>query len=497
MCARLLRRTSHVLICLGLLGAVAGGCAVNPVTGSREVVLISVEQEKEIGLTETRKIEEYVGFVKEGRAPAYVKALGQRLAQNSPRKDIKYEFHIVDMAEPNAFTLPGGYVFITRGLLALVNSEDELANVIGHEIGHVAARHAVQRLTKGAPLRILTGIPALAVGAVIPSLGRGIAGLGDVTNKLILAPYGRSQEHEADEVGQRIAAASGYDPAGMPRFLHGLDEVTIIRQNGQARRASWFDSHPATPTRVRETDERAGTLQRLSLPPIARQQADFLNRLDGLRVGKDPGEGVFVKERFLHPKLNLHLRFPKGWKTQNSRLAVVGVAPDERSMVALQPAWKREDPMEAAEAFEKQTGIRLRDMPRPLDINGLRAVRSSARYRWTALDLTWIAHGGATYRVTGFTPSTELRKLQRVFLDVARSFRPLTAAERAEVLDTRLRIIPAREGESLAQLVSRAKGVWSPEQTAAANGLKAGDSLRSGQLVKVPIQEVYQNAGKR
>jgi predicted Zn-dependent protease len=332
---------------------------------------------------------------------------------------------------------------------------------------------------------------------VVPSLGRGIAGLGELTNKLILAPYGRSQEHQADEVGQQIAAASGYDPAGMSRFLHGLDEVTILRQKGKTRRTSWFDSHPATPKRVRETDDRARTLRRLPLAPIARQKAGFLSRLEGLRVGKNPGEGVFVNGRFLHPELNLHLRFPKDWKTQNARAAVVGVAPDERSMVALQLAWNREDPMEAAEVFQNQTGIRLRDTPRPLKINGLRAVRSSARHRGTALDLTWIGYAGVTYQVTGITPSSELKNRQRIFLDVARSFRPLTKAERAEVLDTRLRIIQAKEGETMAQLVARVKGVWSPEQTAAANGLKAGDSLRGGQLVKVPVQEAYRSTKKQ
>jgi predicted Zn-dependent protease len=497
MFTQFIRRNLHAFLLMTLLGVFVGGCAVNPVTGSREVVLLSVEDEKEIGFKESRKIDQNIGFVEKGKAPQYVKTLGQRLAQNSPRKDIKYEFHIVDMAEPNAFALPGGYVFVTRGLLALVNSEDELANVVGHEIGHVAARHAVQRVSKGAPLRILTGIPALAVGIVLPGVGRGIAGLGEVTNKLLLAPYGRSQEHQADDVGQQIAASSGYDPAGMPRFLRGLDEVTILRQKGKTRRSGWFDSHPATPDRVEQTKNRAKKLRRVPSAPIAQSHADFLSRLDGLRVGKNPGEGVFVDGRFLHPDLNLHLRFPKGWKTQNTRAAVLAIAPDERSMVALQLAWKREDPTEAAEVFENQTGIRLRETPRQLKINGLRAAQSSAVHRGTALDLTWIGYGGVTYQVTGVTSSSELKNRRRTFQDAARSFRPLTKAERAEVLDTRLRIIQAREGETVAQLVARVKGVWSPEETAAANSLKAGDSLRGGQPVKVPVQEVYRSAKRR
>ena len=130
-----------------LLAFLLSGCAVNPVSGKSEVALISAEEERELGAQEAEKVKQSMGLIDDPEILAYVRAVGRRLAEHSPRKDVDYTFHIVDMEVPNAFALPGGYVYVSRGLLALVNSEDELAGVMGHEIGHVAGRHAVQRVT--------------------------------------------------------------------------------------------------------------------------------------------------------------------------------------------------------------------------------------------------------------------------------------------------------------------------------------------------------------
>jgi predicted Zn-dependent protease len=146
--------SGHVWIAAGLLVGTLGaaGCAINPVSGRPEVVLISVEQEKQIGREEAQKVERSIGLFDDATLQAYVAAVGQRLAEHSPRQDVAYRFQVVDSPEPNAFALPGGYVYITRGMLVLLNSEDELAGVIGHEIGHVAARHSVRQITRAAPL---------------------------------------------------------------------------------------------------------------------------------------------------------------------------------------------------------------------------------------------------------------------------------------------------------------------------------------------------------
>src|SRR6185369_12916072 len=198
-----------------LLLVIGGGCAVNPVSGRPEVTLVSEAKEQELGDAEAKNVAATMGLVDDPRLTGYVRAIGDRLAKFSPRTDVAYTFYIVDMPEPNAFALPGGYVYVSRGLLALTNSEDELAGVLGHEIAHVAARHAVRRVTRAAPLAIVTGLGAALTGIVSPTLGDLVGGVGGFAGALVLAPYSRGQENEADRLGQEFSAAAGWDPAGL------------------------------------------------------------------------------------------------------------------------------------------------------------------------------------------------------------------------------------------------------------------------------------------
>src|SRR6185369_17789604 len=190
-------RVVVLLSCAALLA----GCAINPVSGRSELSLISPAREKEIGKEAAKQIEAEMGFIDDKRLADYVSQVGARVAAESPLQGVDYTFHVVDMGEPNAFALPGGYVYVTRGILAVTTSEDELAGVLGHEIGHVAARHAVQRVSRAAPLGVLTGLGAATAGLVSPTLGEVVGSFGTAANEMLLAPYGRDQEREADRVG--------------------------------------------------------------------------------------------------------------------------------------------------------------------------------------------------------------------------------------------------------------------------------------------------------
>ncbi len=272
---------------LGVVAVAAGGCATNPVTGRSELVLVSAEREKELGRDEARRVEQEMGLLADPALVAYVQGVGQRLAAQSPRRDVEYRFQVVDRTEPNAFALPGGYVYVTRGLLVFVNSEDELAGVIGHEIGHVAARHSVQQISRAAPLAVVTGIGAAVTGVVSPGLGRAVGGAGAAASELILAPYSRDQEREADRVGQGLAAAAGWDPAGLPAFLKTLSREEDL-SGGGPRRPSFLDSHPATPERVAATAEHARELARA---PEAPMQSRSGRRSSGGSRGSRWGRG--------------------------------------------------------------------------------------------------------------------------------------------------------------------------------------------------------------
>jgi predicted Zn-dependent protease len=480
-----------------LIALSIAGCAINPVSERPEVTLLSVEKERELGAEEARRIEAGMGLVTDASPLAYVQAVGGRVAEHSPRQDVPYTFQIVNQPEPNAFAVPGGHIYVSRGLLVLANSEDELAGVLGHEVAHVAARHTVRTVNVAvvtSPIRIATGIAGLATSIVAPRLGKGIAGIGETASDLILAPHSRSQEREADDVGEDLAARAGYDPQGLPAILKTLEREEALRRGGPARQ-SFFATHPATPERVRDTESRAAKVQRGPASPVVGTQAEFLARLDGLLVGPDPAEGVFLESRFLQPELGFTLRFPAGWRTRNTPRAVIGHTSDQEAALLLTVAGKGEDPMAVARATEKEAGVRLLEKAVTLEINGLKAVRSIAqvgsRRERTTLDLTWVAHGGVIYQLIGISPTSRFSAYGRLFEESAQSFRPMTPADRAQIREARLRIVRARAGESLADLAWRTESTWKAEEIAVANGLPEDARLAGGQPVKVPILEPY------
>jgi predicted Zn-dependent protease len=467
----------------------AVACARNPVSGRPEPVVVSGNREVEIGQEETAKVEKYMGFVRKPALVRYVRAIGERLAKQSPRQDVNYHFYVVDELEPNAFALPGGYVFVTRGLLALTNSEDELACVIGHEIGHVAARHSVRRATLGSPFTLVTAIPGKVIGLVLPDLGESIAGSGQLVSGLILAPYSRHQERQADRLGQQLAARAGWNPAALSTFLYTLTRDTELAL-GRPRRTRFFDSHPGTPQRVHTTEGNAMQIGYDPKPPIAPNRDAFLYELGGLRVGPSAEEGVFVENLFLHPVFDFKLRFPENWEPQNAKTYVAAAIPNQEVFVMLELFGEGDDPVKAAGLFEEATKIRLLGDPEPLSIGGLRAARSSAERRRRGLDLTWIAHAGKIYQVTGVSPRLEFDTHRDRFEAVARSFRPLTPADRAKIMEKRLRIIRSERGETVEAFLGRTGGAWSVDKVTVANALWPGKPL-GDRLVKVAMEEPY------
>jgi predicted Zn-dependent protease len=247
------RRSIAERLLLAGLALALGACATvyNPVTGRNELTTMSPQREAQLGEQASAQVEREIGLVRDAKLTSYVDAIGQRLAAASPRRDVPYEFGVADMAEPNAFALPGGYVYVSRGLLVLANSEDELANVIGHEIGHVAARHAAQRDTRKTGVGGLSVLGTLAAAALGGAEAAQMAGqLGQVAGAGLIASYSRDQERQADEVGQQISAATGWDPAGMASFLPTLEREGQQRAGGVARQPSFLDSHPAAGERA-------------------------------------------------------------------------------------------------------------------------------------------------------------------------------------------------------------------------------------------------------
>ena len=459
------------IVVLALLVGTLAGCSGGGKRASvrRETILYTEANDQRAGEQASLHVGGEMGFVDAPALQAYVEAVGQRLAHYAPRGRFPYQFRIVDQDAPNAFALPGGYIYVSRGLLILANSEDELAGVLGHEIIHVAARHAA---SQQALIRGLSGpMKLLASGSV--------------------ARFGRDQEREADRLGQGLAGLAGYDPDGLAVFLRSMEFEERLALGG-SRHPRFYDSHPATAERVATAAGRARNVSWSPKPEIAGSRAAYLQRIDGLVVGTSASEGVFQGEHFLQPELGFGLRFPHGWTTQNTRQAVGAISPRHDAVVFLEQQAYGASASSAAQAFLSGgagEGLRVGAV-HPVRIGALEGARVEGRASGLSILITWVAYDGSVYRITGVS-RPPIDRYKGSFRAVARSFRPLTADAQLEIRERRLRIVTAHAGETLPALSSRSENRWNLQETAVMNDFFADVRFRGGELVKVAVEEAY------
>jgi predicted Zn-dependent protease len=410
-----------------------------------------------------------------------------------PGTRFDYTFQIVDQAESNAFAAPGGFVYVSRGILAIANSEDEMANVLGHEIMHVSRRHTAKQLAKQRVPGLLS-LPGRVVGRVVSrDLGRLINAPVDTFGAVALASHSRQHEMEADRQGQDLAARTGYDPAALAAVLGRMEEEAEL-QTGAKRRPSFFDTHPTTPTRVREIGKRAEKIGYVHRPGIAADRNQFLDRLNGLVVGEDPAQGIFVGQKFMHPDLEVFIEFPPGWRTMNSPSAAGAMSPGKDGLVFVGLQGEGTDPAKPAHEFAKSLHDEYKIEPsvsEPVKLGHWPAyhmalTESSGRAK-VQMHFLWVACRGMIYQMIGLAQEHHREILRRT----AFTFRPLTPEERGSIQEARLRIVKAREGEDLAGLSDRSGNLWDLTVTALMNGISLEGPLEPGQRIKVAVSKPY------
>ena len=467
--------TALALAACGVLRPVA------PATGrseepKRRIILATEVDDTRFGEEHAEEVEQEFGLLHDPDLLAYVDTIGQRLVPYARKRAFTYHFGITDQDEPNALALPGGYVYIARGALVLANSEDELANVIAHEIAHVAERHSAAQqevVRRGSPLLM----PLFRI--------------------LRLLAYNRDQERSADNNGQRIAAAAGYDPMGMARFFDQMRDLARLNP-ALSFVPAYFLTHPDTPERVTDATVRSRELDFSRTPETDSRPADYLRRIDGLLLGGNPAEGVFRDETFFHPDLGLRIRFPEGWTLENTRAAVGAISPDGAARIFLTLEPLEPDPRRAAHAFLEREGeeynlavlreraILLGELPAyRLEITGYIEGQTVSGH------LTFVSLGERTYRLTAAAPLRQANAYLGRARVTARSLRALTPEERAEVRALRLRAVTARPDENLLELGERTGNEWDVVRTAVMNGLDVVHSFSGGEVVKIARLETY------
>jgi predicted Zn-dependent protease len=464
-----------VLGCAAVLASAA--CSSSGKSGERgkRTVLLSDSDDARVGKEASGAVASQMGLYDNAELESYVSRIGNELLRGVPRKGFRYQFKIVDQFEPNAFALPGGYIFVSRGLLALMNNEDELANVLGHEITHAAKRHAAMQ-------QALTGQGPLAMPWI---------------RAANMAAYGRDMERDADQGGQILAAAAGYDPMGMSTFMASLDQMERLRV-GHVRQTTFFDSHPGSPERAAVNAARSHEIRRRSAPELGDTKTSFLRRIDGLPVGPRPEGGVFDGDRFLQPDMDFQLRFPEGWRVSNSNQAVGAVSPKHDAMIYLTADQPEGDPKAVAAAFivetNKQFPVEVTDSG-PVVIGGIDAWRvrlqGGGHGGGIAASVTFIPYRGATYRITGVSSSFGAKTYAGRMLNTTRSFRPLSSEERSKIHETRLHLVTALPGEDLGAIGRRSDNAWEVSTTALYNGVFIDHRYAGGELVKTTRVEPY------
>ncbi|MGE0443200.1 MAG: M48 family metalloprotease [Gemmatimonadales bacterium] len=473
--APLTRRTFTALLAAGLVA-----CATNPVTGRRELSLISESQEIQMGQQAAAEVRQSMGLVPDSALQQYVRSIGLAMAKKSERPNLPWSFDVVDDAAVNAFALPGGSIFVTRGILSYMQNEAELAAVLGHEIGHVTAKHSVQQLSRA---QVAQGL--LGVGSILSADVAAVAGVAGQGLGVLFLKFGRDAETQADELGFRYSLGENYDVRAMRSMFQMLQRVSGGAAAG-GRLPQWLSTHPDPENRIVKTDERLTALNRdLSGTKLNRPQ--FLPRVDGLVFGENPRNGFFEGTRFNHPDLAFRIDFPTGWASQNQPTAVVAVSQQQDAIVALSIPGK-DAPDQALAAFLGQQGIQSANRTSG-SLNGFPAAAADFQAQTdqgpVAGRITFVSYGGNTYQILGYTTAQNFGNYRNTFVGVTQSFNRLTDQAALAKQPMRIRLVRLTRDLTVADFYRQYPSVVPVETVAIINGVDGPtDVLKSGTTAK-------------
>ncbi len=441
-------------------------------------MLISESQEIAMGRDYDKQVVASIGLYPDSGLQRYLQQFGTRLAATSERPNLPWTFRVVDDPVVNAFALPGGFIYVTRGIFAHLNSEAELAAVVGHEIGHVTARHSVSQLSKQQLAQL-----GLAVGTIASPEFEQFAGLASQALGVLFLKYSRDAESQADELGLRYLRRGNYDPREMPHVFEMLDRVS--QAQGGGRVPQWLATHPNPENRRgRIEQEIAAGPQTFAGTAVNRES--YLQRLDGLVFGANPREGYFKGSQFFHPELRIRMTFPDGWTMSNGKEAVVAVSPQQDAMVEVAPA-QQSSADAAARAFLSQQGITA-GYPVRTSVGGLPALTAgfaaatdNGSLRGTAV---FVEHGGAVYRLVGYAVDARWSGYQDTAERSLHSFGRLTDPAVLGVQPQRLSIVKVDRRTTIEELERQRPSPVSLATLALVNQVEPATPLEPGRLVK-------------
>ena len=482
-------KTRFLLTLSTATGLLFSGCAVNPVTGKKEVILVSEGQEAAMGAQSDPAVTAQFGLYPDPKMQKFIDEKGQKMAAISHRSNIKYQFRVVDSPVINAFAVPGGYVYFTRGIMAHFNNEAQFAGVLGHEIGHVTARHSARQQTKA-----IIGQVGL-MGAMIASPQ--VAQFGNQAMQgmqLLFLKFGRDDERQSDELGVEYSSKIGYDAAQMADFFQTLARQQ--QQGGGEAVPDFLSTHPNPEDRYNTVHQLADKWKAANgNPKLAINRDQYLQLINGMVYGEDPKQGFVENNAFYHPELKFQMPVPSGWKHQNTPQQFQMADPAGKALLILMTA-PGATPEEGAQAITKQLSLQPTESNRTT-INGFPAVafvadqvQQDPQTGQQVAGVRVLGHviqdGKTMYALLGIAAPVDFPNYAPQFTSVANAFQRLSDPDKLNRQPERIRIKKLTLRSNLGQALTTA-GVPQKrhEELAILNGMQLNEQVNAGSYIKV------------
>ena len=471
-----------VFLFLLLLGI---ACSVNPVTGKKDFNLLSEKQEIALGKESDPGIVAGYGLYEDSIMQRFIESKGQQMAKISHRPHLDYEFKILDSPVVNAFAVPGGFVYFTRGIMAHFNNEAEFAGVLGHEIGHITAKHSARQYSSTMLAQV-----GFIIGVVASKEFREFADVAQQGMGLMFLKFGRDHESQSDQLGVEYSTKIGYDAKEMANFFKTLDRMRS--ESGAGEIPTFLSTHPNPADRFRKVGQAAAKWQQGKDPKSFKVERDrYLRMIDGLVYGEDPRQGYVDKDWFYHPVLKFQFPIPRGWKTANSPLQFQMAPNDGKAMMMLRLA-QGKTPDEAAQAFVQQNQMTVVESNR-VNVNGLNATAvvsdqvNQEDPNGTLRILSYfIQYNGLIYNLTGLSLKKDFNAYVDTFSYTMRNFDKLTDPAKINVQPKRVHIKTIKQnGTFSATLKSLNVPSNQLNEIAILNSMQLNDQVKKGMLIKI------------
>jgi predicted Zn-dependent protease len=464
-------------------------CAVNPVTGKKQLMFMSMDQEASMGKEYDPQVMATFGEYKDQSILALIKKKGNEMGAISHRSNLEFHYRILDSPVINAFAVPGGYVYLTRGILAQFNNEAEMAGVIGHEMGHITARHTASAQSKQQLGQLL-----LIGGMMASEELRKYSDYAMQGMQLLFLSFSRENEREADRLGVEYSSKIGYDAHKMADFYKVLIKMNLADHAGIP---TFMSTHPDPGDRYNSVNQSATAWQdSLHLPSYKVNSDNYLSLIDGMVFGEDPRQGYVEGQNFYHPELKFKFTFPSGWKLENSPIQVRMIPPDGKALIVFTTAPEKslED---AVKATQEQLQLNIQESKRTT-VNGMKAIATlssqTSQDQSTGQNLTikilsyFIDYNGNNYVFHGVSNDVNFNNYLNLFETTMLNFNKLTDQSKLNVQPKKIKIIKVQNQGTLADAL-QSLGIKQKqmEELAFLNDLELQDKVPAGKLIKIIV----------